>query len=246
MLITGAMLQFYKTTPQVVFWQWFNQSFNALVNYTNRNASVPTDFKQMGLAYFSATSAALGTALGLKTLLAKSSSPLLQRLVPCVAVAASNCVNIPLMRQVELREGMTLTDDQGETACLSKTCAADGIGKVKYTKTRKLAVKNVKMFQVVASRVAIAGPGMLALPIIMQRMERMAWFKARPFIHAPFQVLGVGCFLMLMVPTGCSIWPQNVEITSENLRFTLIQHSVLKCLQTCQSIKSFNVFLQVH
>lgn len=200
MLITGAMLQFYKTTPQVVFWQWFNQSFNALVNYTNRNASVPTDFKQMGLAYFSATSAALGTALGLKTLLAKSSSPLLQRLVPCVAVAASNCVNIPLMRQVELREGMTITDDLGETACLSKTCAADGIGKV------------------VASRVAIAGPGMLALPIIMQRMERMAWFKARPFIHAPFQVLGVGCFLMLMVPTGCSIWPQNVEISSEKLR----------------------------
>ena len=138
MLITGAMLQFYRTTPQVVFWQWFNQSFNALVNYTNRNASVPTDFTQMGLAYFSATSAALGTALGLKTLLAKSPSPLLQRLVPCVAVAASNCVNIPLMRQVELREGMTLTDDQGDTACLSKTCAADGIGKVKYFKTHIL------------------------------------------------------------------------------------------------------------
>ena len=138
MVIMGAMVTFYKTVPQVVFWQWVNQSFNALVNYTNRNASVPTDFTQMGLAYFSATSAALGTALGLKTLLAKSSSPLLQRLVPCVAVAASNCVNIPLMRQVELREGMTLTDDQGDTACLSKTCAADGIGKVKYTKSRTI------------------------------------------------------------------------------------------------------------
>ena len=223
MLITGAMLQFYKTTPQVVFWQWFNQSFNALVNYTNRNASVPTDYTQMGLAYFSATSAALGTALGLKTLLAKSSSPLLQRLVPCVAVAASNCVNIPLMRQVELREGMTLTDDQGDTACLSKSCAADGIGKVNCTKVVNFKTKSKTLLQVVASRVAIAAPGMLALPVIMQRMERMAWFRARPFIHAPFQVFGVGCFLMVMVPTGCSIWPQNVEISTEKLRSVFIQ-----------------------
>lgn len=218
MLITGAMLQWYRSTPQVqldsnliltfltpghmkvVFWQWFNQSFNALVNYTNRNASAPTNTSQLATAYFSATFSALGTAIGLKAALAKSSSSLIQRFVPFAAVAAANCVNIPLMRQQELMEGMTLTDEKGEVACLSKSCAKDGISKV------------------VMSRISMAAPGMFALPVIMERMERLSWFRSRPSLHPPFQVMGVGCFLLFMVPTACSIWPQTMTVTSEHLR----------------------------
>jgi len=200
MMITGAMLQFYKTVPQVVFWQWFNQSFNALVNYTNRNANSPTTPTQLSVAYFSATFSALGTAIGLKRALEKSSSKLLQRFVPFAAVASANCVNIPLMRQQELLEGISMTDQDGELACYSRTCAVSGISKV------------------VLSRVAMAAPGMFCLPIIMQRMEKKPWFKSRPVLHAPFQVLGVGCFLLVMVPLACSIFPQTMSVTSESLR----------------------------
>merc|ERR1719222_1685232 len=184
MMITGAMLQFYKTVPQVVFWQWFNQSFNALVNYTNRNANSPTSTTQLGIAYTSATFSALGAAIGLKKLLeAKAAnSPMLQRFVPFAAVASANLVNIPLMRQIELLEGMTVSDaETGEVACRSRVCAVSGIT------------------QVVTSRVIMAAPGMFCLPFIMK-------------------VLGVGCFLMFMVPFACALFPQNVEITSEYLR----------------------------
>lgn len=76
-MLTEMLLVFHSTATAVVFWQWVNQSFNALVNYTNRNAKSPTTTTQLAVAYASATAAAMVTAVGCKTYWQRRASPLL-------------------------------------------------------------------------------------------------------------------------------------------------------------------------
>lgn len=199
MILTGAMLTFYKSTPAVVFWQWANQSFNALVNYTNRNAKSQLTEQQMAVAYVSATSAALVTALGLKKSLAKKASTLMQRFVPFAAVAAANCINIPLMRQNEIQNGITVCDDKGNELGESKLAAAKGIT------------------QVVVSRIIMAAPGMTILPVVMERLEKQAWLRRNPRLNAPFQTLACGLMLTFMTPTACSLFNQKCSLSTSML-----------------------------
>uniref|UniRef100_A0A8D3DV19 Sideroflexin 2 n=1 Tax=Scophthalmus maximus TaxID=52904 RepID=A0A8D3DV19_SCOMX len=166
MAITGFMLQFYRTVPAVVFWQWVNQSFNALVNYTNRNATAP---------------------------------PLVARWVPFAAVAAANCVNIPMMRQQEILNGIAVTDENGN----------------KLGHSTKAAVKGIT--QVVVSRITMAAPGMIILPIVMQRLEKHKFMQRITYLHGPIQVMMVGVFLIFMVPAACSLFPQRCSMAVSKL-----------------------------
>ncbi|XP_006021342.1 sideroflexin-2 isoform X3 [Alligator sinensis] len=207
MAITGFMLQFYRTVPAVVFWQWVNQSFNALVNYTNRNAACPISLTQIGVAYVTATSTALATAVGLN-LYTKRAPPLVARWVPFAAVAAANCVNIPMMRQQELINGIAVTDENNNELGLSRRAAAKGIT------------------QVVISRIAMAAPGMIILPIIMEQLEKFPFMKRIRVLHAPLQVMLVGGFLLFMVPAACALFPQRCCMALSSLEPELRAHIV--------------------
>jgi len=198
MTITGCMMTFYKTTPAVVFWQWINQTFNAVVNYTNRSGETPLSNSQLGISYCLATGGAVVTALTLNNAV-KKMPPLVGRFVPFTAVASANCINIPFMRSKELMEGITLMDENNNKLGESKTAAKKAIT------------------QVVISRVIMAMPGMMIPPFIMNALEKRPFLKTRPWLNAPIQVSLIGCLLVFATPLCCALFPQKSSIAVSSL-----------------------------
>ncbi|XP_058402234.1 sideroflexin-1 isoform X4 [Diceros bicornis minor] len=190
------------TTPAVLFWQWINQSFNAVVNYTNRSGDAPLTVNELGTAYVSATTGAVATALGLNAL-TKHVSPLIGRFVPFAAVAAANCINIPLMRQRELKVGIPVTDENGNRLGESANAAKQAIT------------------QVVISRILMAAPGMAIPPFIMNTLEKKAFLKRFPWMSAPIQVGLVGFCLVFATPLCCALFPQKSSMSVTSLEAEL-------------------------
>ncbi|RUS70010.1 hypothetical protein EGW08_022227, partial [Elysia chlorotica] len=189
MTITGCMMTFYKTTPAVIFWQWFNQTFNAVVNYTNRSGDTPISPQQLGISYAMATGGAVTTALTLNRMV-KKMSPIVGRFVPFAAVAAANCINIPCMRSKELMSGIPVFDADGNRVGESTRAASSAIS------------------QVVVSRIIMAMPGMMIPPFIMNSLEKKSFMKRMPWLSAPIQVSLIGCLLVFATPLCCALFPQ--------------------------------------
>ncbi|XP_071604482.1 sideroflexin-2 isoform X3 [Heliangelus exortis] len=166
-------------------------------------------YRQIGVAYITATSTALATAVALN-LYTKRAPPLLARWVPFVAVAAANCANIPMMRQQEIINGVTVTDgDNNELGC-----------------SRRAAVKGIA--QVVVSRITMAAPGMIILPIIMEQLEKIPFMQRIRVLHGPLQVLLSGGFLLFMVPAACALFPQRCSLALADLEPELRDSIVAK------------------
>ncbi|KAH8293391.1 hypothetical protein KR054_000045 [Drosophila jambulina] len=207
-VITGGMMAFYKSTGAVVFWQWFNQTYNAVVNYTNRSGTTPISQQQLVTSYCLATGGALATALSLNRAV-RNMNPLLGRLVPLVAVAAANCINIPCMRMQELRNGVVLLDENNTEMGVSKKAAAVGISAV------------------ILSRIAMAIPGMTLTPMLMNNLEKRGFLAKYPRSNAPIQTLFCGFVLIFATPLGCAFFKQRAGIKVDSLE-TEVRDSIKK------------------
>lgn len=120
--------------------------------------------------------------------------------MPFAAVASANAVNIPMSRQGELKDGIVVYDEKHNPVGKSKKAARKGI------------------CQVVVSRITIAAPGMIVVPILMEQLlKKSKGFARNTWLHLPFQTLAVGAALIVMVPVGCSLFPQNCKMKFDDL-----------------------------
>ncbi|CAO4363907.1 unnamed protein product [Caenorhabditis nigoni] len=197
MLINGMLLSLYRTFPGVVFSHWINQSFNAVVNYTNRSGNVKTSNERLLLSYLCATGGAMSAALALNAMV-KNKNSVAARLVPFAAVAMANCINIPMIRSNEVTEGLELRDERGEL-----------VGR-----SRKMAILSIA--QVTMSRIFMAMPDMVMTPIIMNRITRTAYYRTRPWMQKyseyPIQTMLAGMALFFTTPMCCALFPQKTAI----------------------------------
>nr|XP_012228518.1 PREDICTED: sideroflexin-2-like isoform X2 [Linepithema humile] len=171
--LTAAMLTFYKSAFSVITCQLINQSFNAFVNYTNRNAmsDETEDTNVIQQAFIFATTASCAAALGFRKVFAGRGT-LFARFVPFCAVATGNIVNLPIMRQREIARGVPIFAKNGDEGCIMKSQVA--------------AVKGIS--ECIITRIIMAAPGMLMIPVITQRMRAYCFYQARPWITFPFEL----------------------------------------------------------
>uniref|UniRef100_A0AC35U3A6 Sidoreflexin n=1 Tax=Rhabditophanes sp. KR3021 TaxID=114890 RepID=A0AC35U3A6_9BILA len=200
-LIKGAMLTFYKNPYAVFLWHWTNQGHGALLNYCNRSGKAGSgDNQRLMTAFGCATTAGVTTALTLNALVARMSvPPLVNRFVPLLASSIAMSINIPIIRQQEIFEGIAVKDENDKILGKSSIAATSAIGTV------------------CLSRILIAAPYMIASPVLMEYLSKTKLYRNNTWISAPFQCLLTGLILCVSAPVGCSIFPQKASINVTSL-----------------------------
>ncbi|XP_048826809.1 sideroflexin-5-like [Brienomyrus brachyistius] len=203
-IVVGLLLP-NQTLGSTVFWQWLNQSHNACVNYSNRNATKPTPASKFLQGYIGAVSSAVSIAVGLNMLIERAArfSPatrvMVQRLVPFPAVASANICNVGLMRHTELKEGIDVLDSSGNV-----------VG------TSRIAAKHALM-ETALTRVVLPMPILVFPPIIMAFLEKLPLLQTHKRLVLPVHSLVCLAAFGLALPLAISLFPQMSQIEVSQL-----------------------------
>lgn len=209
LVVTAGMLTPNMGTFGTLFWQVANQSLNVAVNTSNANKSHPMTTRQLIQNYTVAVTASCSVAYGLNAIvprlksLSANTKMILGRLVPFAAVVSAGIVNVFLMRQEEIKKGITVFDKNGDEVGISKTAAKYAVG------------------ETAASRVINATPIMVIPPLILVRLQK-GFLKGKGLGIQTLANLGLILSTSLVaLPFALAIFPQYQAIDVKHLEPTL-------------------------
>lgn len=222
LVVTGGMLTPGLQTTGTLLWQITNQSLNVAINNANANKSTPLSTSQIAKSYLMAVSASCSVALGLNALvprlkgLAPNTRLILSRLVPFAAVASASALNVFLMRGEEIRQGIDVypilsAEERAKREALGDDAPPlESLGKSKKAAT--LAVGETAI-----SRVLNATPIMVVPPLILVKLEKTEWLKARPRMVLPVNLGLILTTSLFALPLALAAFPQRQAIAAASL-----------------------------
>lgn len=197
--ILFGMLISSPTVFNTVFWQWFNQSFNAGLNYGNRNASSKYTTKDLAYGYSAAVGSSVTVALLLRKLFSNVSRGvtgskliLINSVVSSIAGGTASFLNTFCMRRIEMENGIEVYGDEVMTqkAGISKVCAKKAI------------------LETAASRVFLSISCLMSPALIFYAFEVMKKTPKRPMYRIPYEITVFLVALMAFLPASIAMFPQ--------------------------------------
>ncbi|XP_050057292.1 sideroflexin-2-like isoform X1 [Aphis gossypii] len=193
-LVAVLLTQLTKNSSSYV-WHGLNQSYDSLVNFTNRNGDtkfIPTTQFRYGISVLAATVTSTLAAFHIERfLLSKICHPILYRFVPLITFAGGSFINVPIMRHQEIIEGVRIYDCNKEKVGYSKFAGLKGIG------------------ETIVTRIVMLAPGVVLIHYLENVLDnKSCWFRKNKWAHFPFKSIGFGIILIGMLPTACAIFPQ--------------------------------------
>eukprot|EP00347_Sterkiella_histriomuscorum_P001656 403371177 len=198
--ILFGMILSPPSTVNTIFWQWFNQSFNAGLNYGNRNATSKYTNSDLLLGYSAAVGSSVTTALALRKLF----SPLVKRipagspkliiinsLVASLAGGTASFLNTFCMRQAEMKQGIDIFGDENLTQKIgvSQTCAKKAIIETAF------------------SRVFLAISCLMTPAFIFYAVDKMGRAPRTPALKIPYEISIFLFALMINLPASVAMFP---------------------------------------
>lgn len=189
----------------VLFWQWYNQSYNVAVNYANKNAAGELTDTQLAAAYTGAVSSSIGIALGMSKASDKLSSRFptaagaVRMVIPFCAVVAAGTASLLIVRQGELKNGVQISDAEGTVHGSSIVAAKEGLA------------------QCTAARVLWNIPTLIIPPIIISQLDKKNVFRNRPRTRLSFLTAMSTVAVVIGLYPAQAVFAQRASISADSV-----------------------------